>query len=106
MTGFNLAITALPPFFLAIFERDVNEDLIQKVSCPQPGGRSAPTASLNKTRPPLPVVRFQYPESYMEVRNGLWWNRPTQWMWFTIAIWHSLGTLVMGDERIRAGGVG
>ena len=27
----------------------------------------------------------------MEVRNGLWWNRPTQWMWFIVSIWHSLG---------------
>ena len=32
MTGFNLAITALPPFFLAIFERDIDEALIHEVS--------------------------------------------------------------------------
>ena len=31
MTGFNLAITAVPPFFLAIFERDLDESVIRDV---------------------------------------------------------------------------
>jgi len=31
MTGFNLAITAVPPFFLAIFERDLDESIIRDV---------------------------------------------------------------------------
>ena len=39
MTGFNLAITALPPFFLAIFERDIDERIIRQV---RGGGRCAP----------------------------------------------------------------
>eukprot|EP01125_Pyxidicula_operculata_P011525 TRINITY_DN3773_c0_g2_i1.p1 TRINITY_DN3773_c0_g2~~TRINITY_DN3773_c0_g2_i1.p1 ORF type:complete len:1031 (+),score=208.03 TRINITY_DN3773_c0_g2_i1:106-3198(+) len=61
MTGFNTIILLLPPLSLAIFEKDLNESDIKR-----------------------------YPESYRELRKGMYLNKKTFIYSIIVAIYHSL----------------
>jgi len=80
MTGYNLAITALPPFFLCIFEKDISEEVINKVT---PPSHTALSSSF---------FCKQFPEAYFQVRDGRFWNWGTFFSWMLGAVYHSVGT--------------
>ncbi|KAJ3192220.1 hypothetical protein HK101_006874 [Irineochytrium annulatum] len=61
LTGFNVIFTFLPPFFLAIFEQDVDDSQIEK-----------------------------NPELYRQVRSGLYWNWTQKVTYLLSSLWHSL----------------
>ena len=61
MVCYNVIFTSLPPFFLAIFEKDVEEDVLDA-----------------------------YPEAYREIKRGLFWNVWMTVGWVASAIWQSL----------------
>jgi phospholipid-transporting ATPase len=61
MVCYNVIFTSLPPFFLAIFDRDIDEAQIEK-----------------------------YPEAYREIRTGLFWNVRLLCGWLLSAVWHAL----------------
>ncbi|KAJ3111227.1 hypothetical protein HDU96_005884 [Phlyctochytrium bullatum] len=61
MTAFNVIFTSVPPFFLSVFERDLNDRVIE-----------------------------QYPELYRQVKGGLYWNWTQTVSVLLSSLWHSL----------------
>ncbi len=62
MTAYNIVFTSLPPLVMAIFDRDVNDDYINK-----------------------------YPQLYRQVKAGMYWNWHTVAGWMASAVWHCTG---------------
>ena len=61
VTMFNILFTSIPPFFYAIFEKDIDEDVID-----------------------------EYPESHRNIQSGKLFTYSTLCTWMLLAIWHSL----------------
>jgi phospholipid-translocating P-type ATPase (flippase) len=61
-TVYNVVFTSIPPICMALFEKDVNEDKIER-----------------------------YPELYRQAKNGLFWNWTYMLSVLMSAVWHSLG---------------
>ncbi|KAJ3219341.1 hypothetical protein HDU67_001560 [Dinochytrium kinnereticum] len=61
ISAYNVVFTGVPPLFLAVFERDVNEDKIE-----------------------------MYPELYRQVKGGLYWNWTHKVGVLLSSLWHSL----------------
>ena len=61
MTFFNIFFTSIPPFFYAVFEKDITEDVI-----------------------------YEYPEAYRYVQRGKLFTYSTLCYWMLSALWCSL----------------
>ncbi len=62
MTAYNILFTSLPPLVMAIFDRDVNDYILDK-----------------------------YPQAYREVKKGMYWNWWTVAGWIGSALWQTSG---------------
>jgi len=76
VTFFNIFFTSIPPLFFAIFEKDIEEDVIE-----------------------------EYPEAYRYVQKGKLFTYSTLFTWMLFAIWNSLvfyfgGAILMANEPI------
>lgn len=60
LTTFNVIFTSLPPFVLAIFDKDVGETMLEK-----------------------------HPQLYQEIKRGLFWNWKIITGWVFSALWHT-----------------
>jgi len=74
VTFFNIFFTSVPPFFFAIFEKDISESIIE-----------------------------EYPETYRFVQRGELFTYSTLFYWLLSAIWHSLvfffaGAILLSGE--------
>ena len=65
MLFFNILFTSVPTVFLAIFEKDLNEE-------------------------PL----MEYPSLYRALRTGYVFNYKTSALWWMAALWHSMGNFL------------
>lgn len=72
MTAYNIAFTSLPPIAMAIFDRDVNDDYIDK-----------------------------YPELFREVKKSMFWNFWTVLGWMGSALYQCTGTFKINNSHIR-----
>lgn len=72
MTAYNIFFTSLPPLMMCMFDRDVDDEYIEK-----------------------------YPELYIQVRNGAHWNFKTAFGWLVASIWHSAGLNWINSSVIR-----
>ncbi|KAJ1500168.1 hypothetical protein HMI54_011060, partial [Coelomomyces lativittatus] len=61
VTAYNIVLTSAPPFFLAVFEKDITEDIIEK-----------------------------YPQSYQEVQAGKIFTYGNVIQWLISAFYHSI----------------
>ena len=76
ITFFNIFFTAVPPFFYAIFEKDISEEIIE-----------------------------EYPETYKYVQAGNLFTYSSLCFWILLAIWHALvfffaGAILLSTEPI------
>jgi len=67
MTFYNLIITALPPLFVACFDKDISEETIRK-----------------------------NPKALIEVQKGCYFNKRTIFAWLLAAFWHSMVVFLIG----------
>ena len=66
MLFFNMVFTAIPTIFIAMFEKDIREDII-----------------------------MDHPELYRELRTGYLFNYKTAFLWLLTALYHSFGTFII-----------
>jgi len=67
MTFYNLIVTALPPLFVACFDRDISERIIN-----------------------------ENPNCLKEVQRGIFFNKKTIFSWLASAVWHSIVVFLIG----------
>ena len=80
ITLFNIIFTSVPPFFYAIFEKDIEPDIID-----------------------------QYPEVFRRVQTGYQFSYSSLFVWVLNAIWHSIifffgGVILLGNEPFYGNG--
>mgnify|MGYP005995451865 CR=1 FL=1 len=80
VTFFNIFCTSIPPFFYAIFEKDISDDIIE-----------------------------EYPETYKYVQAGQLFTYSSLFYWVMSAVWHALvfffaGALILSNEPFVSSG--
>lgn len=80
VTMFNILFTSIPPFFYALFEKDIDDDIID-----------------------------EYPEVYRNIQSGKQFTYSTLVTWMLLAIWHSLvfffgPVMMIGNEPFWSDG--